>query len=385
MKCDCTKSNLSVVLLFLGIAAVAGGLYAWKYISAQVANASAIQSEPMESVTTATARPFAYREQTTAIGTILALRSITLSNELAGTVREVTLAPGQVVEAGTVLVSLDVSVEQAELKAQAAQARLAETTLDRIQRARVAMAALEVDRAAAERDVALARMAAIKANIDKKTIRAPFRARVGLTDVHPGQYLEVGTILTTLQGVDDAVHVDFTVAQKVVEGLAVGQTIQVFSSLSPSPILARIEAFDARIDPTTRNAMVRARIDDIDRVPPPGSSVRVQVPVGAPHPAVAVPVSALRKGPQGDHVFVIAEDAQGKARAHLRKIESGALLGDEVAVYSGLSAGETIAAGGSFKLRENVLVAVTGDSAGTGTEQREVDDGAAHRTATDPR
>ena len=70
----------------------------------------------------------------------------------------------------------------------------------------------ELDRARAERDVALAQIARTKAVIARKTIRAPFRARVGLADLHPGQYLNEGTQLTTLQGVDDAVHVDFTVA-----------------------------------------------------------------------------------------------------------------------------------------------------------------------------
>ncbi len=379
MKCDCTKTNISVVVLFLSIAAIAGGLAAWKHAAAQEADAaSAHQPEPMEAVTVATARPFEHREETTSIGTIMALRSITLSNELAGTVREVMLTPGQIVEAGAVLVRLDVAVEQAELKAQAAQAKLAQTTLDRVEKARVALSALELDRAAAERDVALARSAAINARIEKKTIRAPFRARVGLADVHPGQYLDSGTRLTTLQGVDTAVHVDFTVAQPVAQSLAVGQVVQVFASGAAGPTPARIEALDARIDPTTRNAMVRARIDDAAQVPAPGASVRVQVPVGAPRKAIAIPVSALRKGPEGDHVFVIGPDKEGHSRAHLRKVESGALLGDEVAIYSGISAGETIAAGGSFKLRENALVAVSKSAA---QEQRRVHDDESIRTS----
>jgi membrane fusion protein (multidrug efflux system) len=76
---------------------------------------------------------------------------------------------------------------------------------------------------------------------------------------------------------------------------------------------------------------------------------------------VAIPVSALRKGPGGDHVFVIAPDKDGNPRAHLRKVESGTMLGDEVLVLSGLSAGEQVAASGSFKLREDVLVAVASD------------------------
>jgi membrane fusion protein (multidrug efflux system) len=91
--------------------------------------------------------------------------------------------------------------------------------------------------------------------------------------------------------------------------------------------------------------------------------VRVRVPVGAPISAVAIPVSGLRRGPEGDHVFTIEADGDGRTRAHLRLVESGALLGDEVLVLHGLTAGETIAASGSFKLREGVLVSVSDEPA----------------------
>ena len=70
-----------------------------------------------------------HRRRPTAIGTVIALRSITLRNELAGTVRRVALEPGQIVEPGTVLVALDVSVEEAELAALEAQAQLADVSL----------------------------------------------------------------------------------------------------------------------------------------------------------------------------------------------------------------------------------------------------------------
>ena len=52
--------------------------------------------------------------------------------------------------------------------------------------------------------------------------------------------------------------------------------------------------------------------------PAPGASVRVRVPVGLPIQAVAIPVTALRRGPEGDHVFTIEPDAEGRLRAHLR-------------------------------------------------------------------
>ncbi len=355
------------LLLLVAVVATGGGLAAWKYASMQEAGAaSANQPEPMESVTVAVAKALEHRQTTTSIGTVIALRSITLRNELPGTVRQVMLTPGQIVDARTVLVALDISVEEAELKAQEAQAVLAETTLDRMHRARQnrAVSEMEADRARAERDVALAQIARTKAIIARKTIRAPFRARVGLADVHLGQYLNEGTQLTTLQGVDDAAHVDFTVPQRVAAGLRVGDRVDVFATSDSSPTAVRIVALDARIDPTTRNAMVRARIEGAANAPAPGASVRVRVPVGAPRAAVAVPVSALRKGPGGDHVFVIAPDKDGKTRAHLRQVESGTMLGDEVVIHAGLSAGERVAASGSFKLRDAMLVAIASDPEG---------------------
>jgi membrane fusion protein (multidrug efflux system) len=349
------------------VVAVGVGLAVWKYTSIQETRAtSANQPEPMESVMVAVAKEVEHRQTTTSIGTVLALRSITLRNELPGTVRYVSLTPGQVVDAGMVLVALDVSVEEAELKAQEAQALLAETVLDRRQHLSqdLATAQEEVDQARANRDVALAQIARTKAIIARKTIRAPFRVRVGIADVHPGQYLNEGTQLTTLQGVDNAVNVDFTVTQQVAAGLREGDSVDVFTTGASSPVVAKIVAVDSRIDPTTRNAMVRARIEGAANAPSPGASVRVLVPIGLPRKAVAVPASAMRKGPGGDQVFVIELDKNGKTRAHVRQVESGAMLGDEVVIHAGLSAGERVAVSGSFKLRDAVLVAIVGDSEG---------------------
>ncbi len=350
-----------LVLVILGIGV---GLGLWKYESIQAsAEASASQPEPMESVMVATARAIEHQPTTTSIGTVLALRSVMLKNELAGTVREVRLTPGQIVETGTLLVALDVSVEEAELKAQEAQAALAKTVLNRRQNLSQELATTqeEVDRARADLDIAQAQIARTKAIIAKKIIRAPFRARIGIADVHPGQYLNEGTLLTTLQGVGDAVHVDFTVTQQVAASLREGASVDVFVAGQATPITARLVALDARIDPTTRNTTVRARINGSDRAPDPGASVRVHVPVGSSRPAIAVPVSALRKGPGGDQVFVIQPDEHSKTRAHARLVESGAMLGDEVVIHAGLSANEVVAASGSFKLREGVLVAITGE------------------------
>jgi membrane fusion protein (multidrug efflux system) len=206
-------------------------------------------------------------------------------------------------------------------------------------------------------------MERIKAMIARKVIRAPFRARIGLSDVHPGQYLVEGAELTTLQGVDEAAHVDFTVTQNVAIGLREGDVVEVIGADKEAPVKATIVALDARIDRATRNANIRAKVANATQLPPPGASVQVRVPVGSPRKVVAVPVSALRRGPEGDHVFVVVPDKEGKSRASMRNVKSGAVLGDEVIVESGLTPGEPVAASGSFKLREGVLIADVGQAA----------------------
>lgn len=351
------RIGIRSLLLLVLVAGSAGGLAAWKRAALQHdAEASAHPPEPMETVASAVASERSYQDATTAVGTVLALRSVTLRNELAGTVREVALVPGQVVEPGTLLVALDVAVEEAELAAQEAEVVLAESLLGRMQRALESRGASETDveRARAERDVARAHVARTRALIERKTLRAPFRARVGLADVHPGQYLDEGTRLTTLQAVDEAAYVDFAVAQDVAAGLTVGGRLEVTFGEGGPPLVAEIVALDARVDPQTRNAWVRARIAQGASLP--GSSVRVRVPVGAAHTVVSVPATALRKGPAGDHVFVLAADDQGRTRAQLRTVRSGPILGDEIVVLDGLAAGERVAASGSFKLHDGVLV-----------------------------
>lgn len=352
-------------LLLVTLAATGGVLAAWKNGTIKEADAAAAnQPEPAEVVTTAVATPREHRQAVTAIGTVLATRSVTLRNEVAGTVRDVALRPGQIVEAGAVLVRLDVSVEEAEMAAQKAQATLAQTLLDRNEQASRtrAVSASEVDRARAERDVAVAQIARTAAVIARKTIRAPFRARVGLADIHKGQYLDEGTVLTTLQGIDDTVHVDFSVPQRVAASLRKGSGVQVFVT-GDNPIAGTIVATDARVDPSTRSAMIRARIAGGANSPAPGASVRVEVPDGPPLTAVTVPVSALRKGPSGDQVYVITREKDGRMRAYSRPVQGGAVLGDEVLIVQGLEAGEQVAATGSFKLRDAVLVTVADHAA----------------------
>lgn len=351
---------IASAVLIVGVVGAGAGLAYWKQAAlAAVAAESANAPEPVEAISVALAAEREHRRSTTSIGTVLALQSVLLKNELAGTVRNVNLTPGQIVEPGTVLVEQDGLVEQAELKALEAQAALAKTQLERLVRlGSTAASAEELDQAKADLDVAIAQTERVKAVIARKVIRAPFRARVGLSDLHIGQYLEEGTQITSLQGVDDSIDVDFAVAQSVALTLRQGDTVDVLTGAAQTPVKATIVALDSRVDSITRSAMVRARVTENVNALSPGAAVRVRTFVGSPTRAVAVPVNALRKGPTGDHVFVIEDDKAGQPRARQRAVKSGPVVGDEVLILQGVTVGERVASLGSFKLREDVLVAI---------------------------
>lgn len=344
------------------VLAAAGGAYvlmrAKGAANAQAAAAAANQPEPAAVVSASPARSATHARTTTAIGTVRAVRSVVLRNELPGSVREVRLASGQIVEQGALLVALDTSVEEAEVAAAQARVRLADTLLERIRRAAQSQGAAEadVDRAQAELDVARADVARLEAVIARKRLHAPFRARIGLSDLQVGQYLEAGTELALLQGVDEAVHIDFRVSQEVGARLVPGQSVEVLTADGRSHP-AQLIASEAEIDARTRNATFRALMEGA-AAPAPGGSVRVQVAIEDPQPVTLVSVAALRRGPAGDHVFVLAKGADGALRAQERRVTSGPMLGDEVVLLEGVAVGELVASLGSFKLFDGMLTAL---------------------------
>ena len=127
---------IASAVLLSAVTLSGAALAAWKIDTLRDADAAAAsQPEWPEVVTVATSEPYEHRPTVTAIGTVLATRSVTLRNEVSGTVEQVRLEPGAIVEAGAVLVQLDVSVERAELAAHRAQAALAESQLERYQQA----------------------------------------------------------------------------------------------------------------------------------------------------------------------------------------------------------------------------------------------------------
>jgi membrane fusion protein, multidrug efflux system len=294
------------------------------------------------------------------------LRQVEIRNELAGTVVEMGFASGDIVEAGQVLVRLDTREEDASLAAAQADARLAQVVFDRRDRLRSspAISELDLDRAREELAAATARVANLEAVIAKKTLVAPFRARVGLTDLQPGAYLDTGTRIAMLQGVDPDAYVDFALPQDMAAAIRPGVSVKLAGAQIPGgSVAAEIVAEDASVDATNRAVRFRAIARGLGERLRPGAFVDVVAVTAPPRPALLVPLTAVRRAPYGQHVFVLV-DEDGRSRARQRVVHTGAVQGTDIVVTDGLAEGELIAGAGSFKLREGLLVQMTNASAG---------------------
>jgi membrane fusion protein (multidrug efflux system) len=70
-----------------------------------------------------------------------------------------------------------------------------------------------------------------------------------------------------------------------------------------------------------------------------------------------VPLTAVRRATYGQYVFVLGNE-QGKLRAHQKIVRTGPVQGNDIVVLDGVAEGDLIAAAGSFKLREGMLVRI---------------------------
>jgi membrane fusion protein (multidrug efflux system) len=366
------KKRMVIMLVVVAVFVVAIGAVKMRQMRRSAAQAGSFQPPP-EAVTTTVARQEEWPATVKAIGTVVAVQGVTVSADLPGIVEKVAFESGRMVRAGDVLVRLETRQEQAQLAAAEAQRDLSRLSLERMRGLRDSgvIALADYDRAAAELKQGEARMGEIRATIERKTIRAPFSGLLGIRKVNLGQYLAGGDPIVPLQALRP-VYVNFSVPQQEVGRLHAGASVQLANqgvnqgaNQGAGQVLketGRITAIDSIVDEATRNVQVQATFDNTEGVLRPGMFVETQVLLGAGRPVLALPASAISYAPFGDSVFIV-EDVKGPNGQSYRGVRQqfvklGGARGDQVAVVSGIRAGEEVVTSGVFKLRNGAAVRV---------------------------
>ena len=326
---------------------------------------------PPEAVGSAVAKAENWETTVAAVGSISSLRNVSVSNEVPGTVSKIRFESGQIAREGQVLVELDAGVERAQLASADARRELAGRTA---QRSKIladgnVISRSQLDEVDAQLKTATTDTAALRAAVDRKVIRAPFRGRLGIRAVNVGQYLTPGTTVTTLDAMGGT-FADFTLPQEELATVKVGMPVRVTIEGAKKPLEGTISAVDPTIDPTTRNVKLRAAIPDLAENTRPGMFVNVQVITPEQKAVVSVPATAVVHASFGDSVFVIEDKKPGSPGmdtspdgkpvkiARQQFVRVGVARGDFVAITKGITAGQQVVSAGAFKLRNNSPVVV---------------------------
>jgi membrane fusion protein (multidrug efflux system) len=364
------------VFAVLALLAVVFGLAATKFeqISSLISmgHAMAKAGPPPEAVGTTVARVDTWQETIEAVGSVAAARGVTVSNDAPGLVSAIHFESGKMVHEGDVLVELDSNVERSQLAAVEARRELAQINAGRT-RALVATEALP--RSQQDSDDAVVKtsrsdLEALRAQVARKTVRAPFAGKLGIRLINLGQYLNSGTPITSLEATE-TVFVDFSLPQQRLNTVSLGMPVLVVieGENDKPPADGVINAIDPSIDAITRSLKLRASLPNRDARLLPGMFAKVSVVLPDKRDVVVVPVQSVVHASFGDSVFIVEDrkDSEGHAMpspagaakvARQQFVKLGATRGDFVSVLDGLVAGQEVVSAGAFKLHNGASVSV---------------------------
>jgi membrane fusion protein (multidrug efflux system) len=345
-----------IIMIFGVVLLVAGiGFVVFRNIMQQIAQGSVPQ--PPVVVTAIKAATQEWQPQLNAVGSLRAVRGVDVTTEIAGLVREIRFKSGDEVKAGAILIQLNADSDLAQLASLKAAADLAQVTLtrDRVQLAAEAISQAQIDNDEADLKSKRAQAAGQQATIDKKTIRAPFSGRLGITLVNPGQYLNPGDKVVTLQTIDP-IFIDFNVPQQQISEVSLGQPVTVMSDAYLAQTFSgKVTAIDAKVDTATRNVQIEATVTNPKRLLLPGMFGRSAVDSGEKKTYLTLPQTAITYNPYGATVFVAVDkkDAKGNPQLQAQQIfiTPGPTRGDQVAILKGVSEGATVVTSGQLKLK----------------------------------
>ena len=310
-----------------------------------------------------------WQPSVSAVGSIKTVRGVDVTTEVGGIVRTLGFKPGQQVADQALLVQLNADSDIAQQHSLEATADLAGIVLKRnkAQLAVNAVSQAQVDTDSADLKAKLAAAEQQRALVAKKSIRAPFAGRIGITAVNPGQYLNPGDKIATLQTYDP-IYIDFTVPQTQLQDIAIGQEVAVTADgLSGQAFNGRISSIDTQFDPTTRNVTVEATVDNPGQRLVPGMFARAVVESGKPRRYLTVPQTSVTYNPYGTTVFIATSSNNDKGEEVLTAqqsfIKTGPTRGDQVAILSGLMEGDLLITSGQMKLKNGSPVKVDNSTA----------------------
>lgn len=315
---------------------------------------------PPETISSAVAHEEAWRESIPGVASITAAQGATLTPEIPGTVSEVAFESGAVVAKGDLLVKLDASLEEAQLRGMEAQIVLWKLNYERAKQLWTdkALAKAELDAAEAALKQGEADADAIRATIAKKTIRAPFAGRTGIRQVNLGAYVDKAVPIVSLQSLTP-VYAETMLPQQALAHLKTGLQVRISTDAYPDKIFeGTLTAINPDFDATMRSVRVQATLENSEQLLRPGMFARIEILLPDEQKILAIPATAVLSAPYGDSVYVVEPSTNSVGGLTVRQqiVRIGRTKGDFVSVETGIKPGDRVVSSGIFKLRNGMSV-----------------------------
>lgn len=319
---------------------------------------------PAATVSASTAVSKTWQSYLTAVGTLTAVNGVELSSEAPGVVQEIRFNSGQFVRKGEPIILMRTGVEQANLKSSEAKLTLAKINYEREKTLfnKKVSSQSTLDIRQAELSQAEAAVDAVQAQIQQKTITAPFDGRLGIRQINLGQYLPPGTPMVTLQSLSP-LYVTFNLPEQHLSHLYLGQDVEISLNLAKGKTVhGKITAINSKVEQNTRNVQVQATIPNDKFLLYPGMYALVKVWLSAEKNTVAIPQTAVSYSLSGDYVFLIKEESKSKQdsllRVYRQYVKVGERRDNEVSILEGLKAEDRIITSGQLKLQNGARVLI---------------------------
>jgi membrane fusion protein (multidrug efflux system) len=309
-------------------------------------------TEPRVHVETATAEERVVPQEILLTGTLGAYERTDLAANAVGRVLRVFVELGQRVPVGAPIAQLDsrsfvLSQREANANAQAAAEQLASSVrdCDRNQAllASGSISKAEFDRAmgqcraqTASAQAARARAAMAGQTMTDSTIRAPFAGKIAERMVHVGDYVRADTKVVTLLA-DDPLRLRLTVPEPDIAMAKEGVIVRFETVAVPNRTFSATLKFIGReVRAQTRDVLVEGIVDNRDGALLPGMFATAHLATGETKLPV-IPKRALVAADTGPTVLVVVGE-----RLQLRIVQTGVVIGDDIAIAGGVAAGERV-------------------------------------------